>query len=137
MMRSYGFGLIFCVLALASMRVAAGGTQGATPAPAKGAQQQPQQPIRVQVNLVNLFATVRDKKTKRIASDLTKDDFKVSEDGKDQTIISFSRDSTLPVTLGVLIDTSGSEQDMLPAEQDAMSRFLARVQGPLHGRAIG
>jgi VWFA-related protein len=109
------------------MRVAAGGAQGAVPAQTKGAQQQPQQPIRVQVNLVNLFATVRDKKTKRIASDLTKDDFKVSEDGKDQTIISFSRDSTLPVTLGVLIDTSGSEQDMLPAEQDAMSRFLARV----------
>jgi VWFA-related protein len=127
MMRSYGFGIIFCVLALGSMRVVAGGTQGAAPTPTTGAQQQPQQPIRVQVNLVNLFATVRDKKTKRIASDLTKDDFKVSEDGKDQTIISFSRDSTLPVTLGVLIDTSGSEQDMLPAEQDAMSRFLARV----------
>ena len=81
----------------------------------------------MQVNLVNLFATVRDKKTKRIVPDLTKDDFKISEDGKDQTIVSFSRDSTLPVTLGVLIDTSGSEQYMLPAEQDAMSRFLARV----------
>lgn len=88
---------------------------------------QPTQPIRVQVNLVNLFATVRDKKSKRIVSDLEKDDFRVSEDGKDQTIVSFSKDSTLPVTLGLLIDTSGSEQNMLPAEQDAASRFLARV----------
>ncbi len=133
MMRAYGFGLIFCVAALASLRVVVPGAQGAQSAPAAqtapaaSAQQQPQQPIRIQVNLVNLFATVRDKKTKRIISDLTKDDFKISEDGKDQTIVSFSRDSTLPVTLGVLIDTSGSEQYMLPAEQDAMSRFLARV----------
>ncbi len=81
----------------------------------------------MQVNLVNLFATVRDKKTKRIVSDLEKNDFKISEDGKDQAIVSFSKDSTLPVTLGLLIDTSGSEQNMLPAEQDAASRFLARV----------
>jgi VWFA-related protein len=130
MMRPYWFGLIFCIAALASLGAIARGGQGVPPAqtaPAAGAQQESQQPIRVQVNLVNLFVTVRDKKSKRIVGDLAKDDFKVSEDGKDQTIVSFSRDSTLPVTLGVLIDTSGSEQYMLPAEQDAMSRFLARV----------
>lgn len=121
MMRAYQIGLII------SLAVLAGLETGAQTAPPAQQAQQPSQPIRVQVNLVNLFATVRDHKTKRIVSDLQKDDFKISEDGKDQTIVSFSKDSTLPVTLGLLIDTSGSEENMLPAEQDAASRFLARV----------
>jgi VWFA-related protein len=120
MMRSYKFGLIISLALLFGL--------DANPQAAPAQQStQPQQPIRVQVNLVNLFATVRDKKTKRIVSDLEKDDFKINEDGKDQKIVSFAKDTTLPVTLGLLIDTSGSEENMLPAEQDAASRFLARV----------
>lgn len=87
----------------------------------------PQQGIRVQVNLVNLFATVRDKKTKQIISNLEQSDFKVSEDGADQKISFFSRESTLPITLGLLIDTSGSETNTLGAEQEAAVRFLSRV----------
>jgi VWFA-related protein len=82
--------------------------------------------IRVQVNLVNLFATVRDKH-KAIVPNLTKDDFQVYEDGQLQEITNFSMDTNLPITLGLLIDTSGSETDMLYAEQDAASRFLGRV----------
>ncbi|HZP34027.1 MAG TPA: VWA domain-containing protein [Candidatus Acidoferrales bacterium] len=89
---------------------------------------QAQQPgIRVQVNLVNLFATVRDKKTKQIISSLQQDDFKIAEDGVEQKISFFSRESTLPITLGLLIDTSGSETNMLGAEQEAAVRFLSRV----------
>ncbi len=82
--------------------------------------------IRVQVNLVNLFATVRDKH-KAIVTGLTKDDFQVYEDGQLQEISYFSAESNLPITLGLLIDTSGSETYMLPAEKDAASRFLSRV----------
>ena len=82
--------------------------------------------IRVQVNVVNLFATVRDKH-KAIVTGLTKDDFDVSEDGQPQEITYFSAESSLPITLGLLIDTSGSEYYMLGAEKDAGSRFLARV----------
>jgi VWFA-related protein len=89
--------------------------------------QGPDQGIRVQVNLVNLFATVRDKKTKQIISNLEEGDFKVAEDGKDQKISFFARESKLPITLGLLIDTSGSEQNMLGAEQDAAVRFFSRV----------
>jgi len=84
-------------------------------------------PLKIQVNLVNLFATVRDKKTKQIFSNLEQSDFKVSEDGKEQKITSFSKESTLPVTLGLLLDTSGSEQYTLGAEQDAAMQFLTRV----------
>lgn len=87
----------------------------------------PQQGIRVQVNLVNLFATVRDKKTKQIISSLEQNDFKITEDGAEQKISFFSRESTLPITLGLLIDTSGSEQNTLGAEQEAAVRFLSRV----------
>jgi VWFA-related protein len=82
--------------------------------------------IRVQVNLVNLFATVRDKH-KAIVTGLTKDDFQVYEDGQLQEITNFSADSNLPITLGILIDTSGSEYYMLSSLKEAASRFLARV----------
>jgi VWFA-related protein len=82
--------------------------------------------IRVEVNLVNLFATVRDKH-KAIVTGLTKDDFQVFEDGQPQEITYFSAESNLPITLGVLMDTSGSEYYMLSAEKEAASRFLGRV----------
>lgn len=88
--------------------------------------QRPEQPIRVQVALVNLFATVRDAH-KRIIPDLTKDDFRVYEDNQEQKLAFFTHETSLPITLGLLIDTSGSEMRMLPAEQEAASRFLQRV----------
>jgi VWFA-related protein len=82
--------------------------------------------IRVQVSLVNLFATVRDKH-KAIVTGLSKDDFQILEDGQPQEISNFSAESNLPITLGLLIDTSGSETFMLPSEKEAASRFLNRV----------
>jgi VWFA-related protein len=82
--------------------------------------------IKTQVNLVNLFVTVRDK-SKRIVTDLKQEDFKVSEDNQDQKIAFFSKEVTLPITLGLLLDTSGSEQYMLGAIQDGATRFLNRV----------
>jgi VWFA-related protein len=82
--------------------------------------------IRTQVNLVNLFVTVRDK-SKRIVTDLKQDDFKVSEDGQPQQIAFFSKEVTLPITLALLLDTSGSEQYMLPSIQDAGGHFIERV----------
>jgi VWFA-related protein len=91
----------------------------------------PQEPsqgptLRSTVNLVNLFATVRDK-NKRIVGDMKQEDFKVFEDNQEQKVAFFSKEVTLPITLGLLIDTSGSEQNRLGAEQEAASRFLERV----------
>jgi VWFA-related protein len=87
----------------------------------------PQGPaIRTQVNLVNLFVTVRDSK-KKIVGALKQEDFRVFEDGQEQKIAFFSKEVTLPITMGLLLDTSGSEQEMLGAIQDAGSRFLERV----------
>jgi VWFA-related protein len=83
--------------------------------------------IRVQVNLVSLFATVRDKH-KTIVTGLKMDDFQVFEDGQPQEITNFSATpSDLPVTLGLLMDTSSSEEYMLATEKDTASRFLHRV----------
>ena len=82
--------------------------------------------VRVQVNLVNLFVTVRDK-NKSIVTGLKQDDFDVYEDGQKQEISNFSAESDLPITLGVLLDTSGSETYMLSAEKDAASHFLQRI----------
>jgi len=82
--------------------------------------------IKTEVNLVNIFATVRDKK-KRIVPTLKQEDFRVFENDQEQKIAFFSTEKTLPITLGLLIDTSGSEQNRLPAEQDAASRFLNQV----------
>lgn len=91
----------------------------------------PQEPsqgpaLKRTVNLVNLFATVRDK-NKRIVGDLKQSDFKIFEDNQEQQIAFFSKEVTLPITLGLLIDTSGSEQNRLGAEQEAASQFLERV----------
>ena len=91
----------------------------------------PQEPsqgpaLKATVNLVNLFATVRDK-NKRIVGDLKQEDFRIFEDNAEQKIAFFSKEVTMPITLGLLIDTSGSEQNRLGAEQEAASRFLERV----------
>jgi VWFA-related protein len=82
--------------------------------------------IKSQVNLVNIFATVRDK-NKRIVGDLKQEDFKITEDNQEQKIAFFSKEVTLPITLALLLDTSGSEQFMLGAIQEAGGSFLRRV----------
>jgi VWFA-related protein len=85
-----------------------------------------EQTIKTQVALVNLFVTVRDK-NKKIITDLKQEDFKVAEDNQDQKIAFFSKEVALPITLGLLLDTSASEQFMLGAIQEAGSSFLSRV----------
>ncbi len=85
--------------------------------------------IRSQVTLINLFATVRDGH-KRIVGNLEQKDFRVLEDNQEQKIAFFSRETALPITLGMLLDTSGSETNMLLAIQDSGVRFLDRVLRP-------
>lgn len=78
------------------------------------------------VKVVNLFATVRDPKG-QVVTDLKQDDFLLDEDGTPQTIRYFSRETDLPLTLGLLVDTSGSERNVLPDERMASYRFLDKV----------
>jgi VWFA-related protein len=87
------------------------------------------------VKVVNLFATVRDKKD-QIVKGLTKDDFLLDEEGRAQTIRYFSAESNLPLTVGLLIDTSGSTRLVLPDEVAASRQFLAQVLRPKDDRAF-
>jgi len=91
-------------------------------------QQIPQssQPLQVATTVVNVFATVRDHHNE-IISDLTKDDFRIYEDGVQQKVSYFSKEVNLPITLALLMDTSYSMHNILVAEQDAASRFVSEV----------
>jgi len=92
-------------------------SQQPSPAPPK---------ISVSVKVVNVLASVRNKHGE-IVRNLTKDDFELEEDGRPQTISYFSRESDLPLTLGLLVDTSGSQRRVLDQERDASSTFLDQV----------
>jgi VWFA-related protein len=78
------------------------------------------------VKVVNVLATVRTKKG-ALVSDLGKDDFSLAEEGRPQTIRYFSRETDLPLTIGLMVDTSGSQRRVLNAERGASLRFLDQV----------
>ncbi len=82
--------------------------------------------LKVNVDVVQLFFNVKDKKNGLIPN-LTKDDFEVYEDGKPQTIKYFAANSDLPLTLGILIDTSPSQQRVLGMEQEVGGTFLTQI----------
>lgn len=105
---------------------AAGGQSKPPQSTAKPAPPQDEQTLRVQVSIVNLFATVRDDDRRRIP-DLEQAEFKVYEDNKEQRIEFFQRETALPITLGIVMDTSGSMYRIFGAEQEAATRFLSRV----------
>ncbi len=97
------------------------------------AQNQPadQEPtIRVNVELVNVYFNVKVKKGGQLIPSLTKDDFRVFEDGKEQTIQRFSRETDLPLTLGLLIDISASQERLIDIERQAAASFFSSVIRP-------
>jgi VWFA-related protein len=86
-----------------------------------------EQPVfSTDVKVVNVLATVRNK-SGELVGNLSQDDFLLSEDGRPQTIRYFARESNLPLTLGLLVDTSGSQRRVLDAERGACLRFLDQV----------
>jgi VWFA-related protein len=87
------------------------------------------------VKVVSVFATVRDKKGE-IVKGLQKEDFTLLEDGRPQKISYFAQQSDLPLTLGLLVDTSGSERRMIPIEQSASYKFLEQVLRPDRDKAF-
>ena len=90
---------------------------------------------KVDVSVVNVLATVRDHDG-RIISELSKDDFILEEDGKQQEIRYFSRQTDMPLTLGLLIDTSLSQRNLIEDERSASYRFLDQVLRPDRDQAF-
>jgi VWFA-related protein len=88
--------------------------------------QEPAATTAVDVKVVTLPVTVRDKHGK-IVRDLTKDDFTLQEDGRPQTIRYFSQATNLPLTLGLLVDTSRSQTSVLDAERNASRGFFDQM----------
>ena len=90
------------------------------------AEEAPAATLKVNVNLVSLYFTVRDKHN-GLVSTLTKKDCNILEDKQQQTIKNFSSEADLPLTLGILLDTSGSQENVLPLEQQAGGNFLRSI----------
>jgi len=131
------FSLFGCVLALLAVAPVVLAQTGSSPAPTRaprpeqkndssGDQQGPTETLKVNVKVVQLFFNVKDKKGALIPN-LTKDDFEIFEDGKPQTIKYFSAESNLPLTLGILIDSSGSQQNVLDMEKQVGGSFLSQI----------
>src|SRR6266446_3131425 len=95
--------------------------------------------VRVDVRLVNVIATVMDDRGRYI-NHLSADDFFIEEDGRPQKIAHFSQDQDTPVSIGVVLDTSGSMDRKLRTAIDAVERFaeqLHKVDETRRGRYEG
>jgi VWFA-related protein len=100
---------------------------GQNPSPDQKPQgEEPEETLKVNVNVVGLFFNVKDKHGALIPN-LVKDDFSVLEDGKQQTIKYFAAESNLPLTLGILIDSSGSQRNVLEMEKQVGGAFLRQI----------
>jgi VWFA-related protein len=116
---------LLCVLLLAPA-LDSQNTSAAPPATPPVAQNSAPTTLSVDVKVVTLPVTVRDKHSK-IVTNLSKDDFVLEEDGKPQSIRYFSQEKNLPLTVGLLVDTSMSERDNLDKERAASRTFLDQM----------
>jgi len=125
---------VACVPALAGIAALAPGAAGLAP-PAVAAQQEPAPrdddipTIRVDIDVVNLQVSVKDRKGGLITT-LDKTDFEIYEDDERQQVRYFSRETDLPLTVGLLIDSSVSQHRLIAAEREAGEMFFRRVLGP-------
>ncbi len=101
------------------------GPPPASKAPAAEQPLESGQTLKLSVNLVNVYFSVRDKNG--FVQGLTKDDCQIAEDRDPQTIKNMTQEKNLPLTIGILLDTSGSQERVLPMEQESGSRFLKEV----------
>ncbi|MFY9560322.1 MAG: VWA domain-containing protein [Terriglobales bacterium] len=97
--------------------------------------QEPETTLKVDVKLVNVFVTVTDAHGGPVPS-LQKENFLLREDGKEQKIAIFSRESALPLSIVLAIDTSLSTKKDLPLEQAASHKFAHTVLRPQDGLAV-
>src|SRR4249920_851522 len=86
-------------------------------------------PIRVEVSLVNVGFSVRDDKG-NLVTNLTQDDLEVTEDGVPQKISFFARSTDVPLTLGLIMDVSGSQQSFVKPHHNDLQAFLKTVLQP-------
>src|SRR5579872_3189525 len=88
--------------------------------------QEPTETLKVNVNVVQLFFNVKDKHGALIPN-LKKEDFEISEENTPQTIKYFTAESNLPLTLGMMIDSSGSQRNVIDMEKEVGGAFLRQI----------
>lgn len=91
--------------------------------------QESEEIVRVETNLTSIFFTAADS-NKRFVNTLKKEDIRILEDGQSQEIFTFQKNVDLPLSIGILIDTSRSEERTLPDEKAAARAFLEAVMRP-------
>jgi len=126
----FAYGLLL-VAALALSQSGPAPQPQQTQQPASGSRQsddsqEPTTTLKINVNVVQLFFNVKDKHGTLIPN-LTKNDFEIAEDGKPQTIKYFTPESNLPLTLGMMIDSSGSQRNVLDMEKEVGGAFLRQI----------
>src|SRR5690349_5955235 len=94
--------------------------------PQKGAEEDLPPTIKVDVDVVNVLASVRDKRGVLVPN-LEKQDFTILEDGKPQPIKYFTKETDLSLTIGLLVDVSGSQRNLIEVERSAASQFFSQV----------
>jgi VWFA-related protein len=117
------------LIVLSSLQIVAQQPPAAQPAanqPSAKPADTPATTLKVQVREVILPVTVRDKKGQAVPN-LKAADFTLNEDGRAQTIKSFTRETNLPFRLGLLVDTSRSQESALPAERTASGKFIDQM----------
>src|SRR5947208_13076629 len=118
--------LIFIPGLAASLLVPAFMQPQQTKPPQKTEPQQEMPVFRNTTEIVNVLCAVRDKKG-HLINTLEKPDFQIFEDGKPQEVKYFNRESQLPLTIGLLIDTSVSQGNLIRTEQQASMQFFESV----------
>ena len=86
--------------------------------------------LRVETDLTNVLFTAYDKKTKRFVTTLRQQDIRILEDGAPQEIFTFQQQTDIPLSLAILVDTSGSQERTLPDEKEAARAFVDAVIRP-------
>jgi Ca-activated chloride channel family protein len=98
-------------------------------------QSQPETTLKVDVKLVNVYVTVTDDHGSPVAG-LKKENFRVLEDGREQTISVFDKESAVPLSIALAIDTSLSTRHDLPLEQASAKRFARSIMRPVDALSV-
>ena len=125
-------------LLLGLLPVSVSGLQGqqTSSAPAqKPSERQSSTTLKVDVNLVNVFVTVTDTKGSPVGG-LTKDNFILEEDGQQQKISVFDKESAVPLSIALAIDTSLSTRRDLPLEQASAKHFVHTILRPVDAISV-
>jgi len=125
--------LLLLLFVPAALRAQDAPSPDAPPPPSKAAAPEEEplhegQTLKVNVNLVDIYFSARD--NHGFLAGLRKDDCQLFEDHTPQVIKNLTQEKNLPLTIGILLDTSGSQETVLPIEKDSGSRFLKEVITP-------